>query len=68
MIFPEEPVEVTTVSTGKAEYPCKCRKSGEDDMPKLTLHRKEVLSDGWTRWVCLKCGQVKFSRGGGEAS
>jgi len=29
----------------------------------ITIHRKEVFSDGWTRWVCSECGQVKFTKG-----
>ena len=31
----------------------------------MVFHRKEVYSDGWTKWICLNanCGQVKFSMG-----
>ena len=39
-------------------------KSGAHRPPgSITIHKKEVFSDGWTRWVCSKCGQVKFTRG-----
>ena len=27
------------------------------------MHTREIFSDGWTRWVCGSCGQVKFSIG-----
>lgn len=59
-----EKEEPTLISTEKAKRPCKCTKLDHRD-PNIrnTLHRKEVFSDGWTRWVCSKCGQVKFSKG-----
>ena len=60
MIEKEEP---TLISKKMARYLCKCRKISKKDTPKTTTHTKEVFSDGWTRWVCSRCGQVKFSRG-----
>ncbi len=51
----------TLISMEKVKRLCK---SGAHKPPgAILLHRKEVFSDGWTRWVCYKCGQVKFTRG-----
>jgi len=36
---------------------CKCW----SEEPTLKRHRKEVFSDGWTRYVCARCGKVKFT-------
>lgn len=59
-----EKEEVTVISTEKAKRPCKCRKLDKrDPVIRTTPHTKEVFSDGWTRWTCGDCGQVKFSMG-----
>ena len=49
----------TLISKEKVEYLCKCWSKKST----IKLHTKEVFSDGWTRWVCSKCGKVKFTRG-----
>ncbi len=59
----EKKVKPTLISTGKVKHPCKCTVISKKDPPKTTSHTREVFSDGWTRWVCSKCGQVKFSKG-----
>ena len=55
-----EKEEPTLISKKKARHLCKRSKH---DPHKATPHTKEVFSDGWTRWVCSKCGQVKFTKG-----
>jgi len=51
----------TLLSAEKVKRLCK---SGAHRPPgSITLHKKEVFSDGWTRWVCSQCGQVKFVLG-----
>ncbi len=52
-----EKEEPTLISKEKAKHPCKCSEH------RAVLHKKEVFSDGWTKWICSKCGQVKFTRG-----
>ncbi len=47
--------EVITKEKGKR--PCKC------STHKVINHKKESLSDGWIKWTCAKCGQIKFSLG-----
>ena len=56
-----EKEELTLISTERVKRLCK---SGAHRSPGSILpHKKEVFSDGWTRWVCSKCGQVKFTIG-----
>ena len=40
-------------------------KEFQPETPVTIPHKKEVFSDGWTRWECLNphCGQIKFTRG-----
>lgn len=52
--------EPTRISKGKRRLLCKCSKY---DPVKDPPHTVEVYSDGWTKMVCIKCGQVKFERG-----
>jgi len=40
-----------------------CKSSAHKPPGAITAHKKEVFSDGWTRWVCSQCGQVKFVLG-----
>ena len=54
-----EKEELTLISKEKIEYLCKCWSK----KPTIKLHTKEVFSDGWTKWICSKCGKVKFTRG-----
>lgn len=54
-----EKEELTLISKEKIEYLCKCWSK----KPTIKLHTKEVFSDGWTRWICSKCGKVNFTRG-----
>jgi len=56
-----EKVEPILISMEKVKRLCKCWVKPKP--PTLKIHTKEVFSDGWTRWVCSKCGQVKFTRG-----
>jgi hypothetical protein len=43
----------------KVRYPCKCSSVDPE-------HTMEDGGDGWIRYVCSSCGQVKFSRGEGK--
>jgi len=52
----EEPI---LISKEKVQRLCKCW----SENPTLKRHTKEVFSDGWTKFVCSQCGQVKFTRG-----
>jgi len=54
-----EKEEPTLISKEKVEYLCKCWSKKST----IKLHTKEVFSDGWTKWICSKCGKVKFTRG-----
>ncbi len=54
----EEPV---LISVEKVKRLCNSNYHGASGS--IIMHTKEVFSDGWTRWVCFTCGQVKFSRG-----
>jgi len=56
-----EKEEPTRISKEKVKRLCKCWTKKMD--PILKIHTKEVFSDGWTRWVCSNCGQVKFTMG-----
>jgi len=56
-----EKEEPTVISKERVERLCKCWTKPRP--PSLKRHTKEVFSDGWTRWVCSQCGQVKFTRG-----
>jgi len=40
-----------------------CKSSSHASPGSLFVHTKEVFSDGWTRYVCNTCGQVKFTMG-----
>ena len=55
-----EPEEIILLSKKRVKYPCKC---SQHDPPKPLLHTKEVFSDGWTKLICGRCGQVKFKFG-----
>ncbi|MBA7552611.1 hypothetical protein ES705_45180 [subsurface metagenome] len=50
------------VSAGKVKRVCKCWVK-KPKVPTFKLHTKEVFSDGWTKFVCSDCGQVKFALG-----
>ena len=52
----EKPTLLSTEK--KSQRLCKCWSKE----PALKRHRKEVFSDGWTRWVCSNCGKVKFKK------
>jgi len=56
-----EKVKPILLSMEKVEILCKCW--SESKKFTLKIHTKEVFSDGWTRFVCSRCGQVKFKRG-----
>lgn len=61
-----EKEEVTLISKERVKRLCKSnahRAPGASGHKSKIMHTKEVLSDGWTRWVCSNCGQVKFSKG-----
>ena len=57
-----EKEEPTLISTEKINHLCKCW-SKKPTLPTLKTHTKEGYSDGWTKWVCSECGQVKFTIG-----
>ena len=40
-----------------------CKSSAHTSPGSIINHTKEVFSDGWTRYVCCTCGQVKFTMG-----
>ena len=42
-----------------------CESSSHPE-PIRTLHTEELLEDGWTRRICLECGQVKFTKPSSE--
>ena len=54
----KEPIRI---SKDKVQKLCQSNYHGTSGS--TLMHTREVFSDGWTRWVCLTCGQVKFSRG-----
>ena len=56
-----EKEEAILISKEKVRRLCKSNYHGPSGS--IVNHKKEVFSDGWTRWVCLMCGQVKFSIG-----
>jgi len=53
----EGPILISTER--KVERLCKCWTKKVP--PTLKLHMKQVFSDGWTRYVCARCGKVKFT-------
>ena len=52
--------EVVRISKERIKRLCA---NSSHSVPGIFSHTKEVFSDGWTRYVCLNCGQVKFARG-----
>jgi len=54
-----EKVEPTLISKEIVKHLCKCWHGKQT----LKLHTKEVFSDGWTKWTCSECGQIKFTKG-----
>ena len=54
----EEPILLSTEKVKRI-----CKSGAHKPSGAITLHTKEVFSDGWTRWVCSKCDQVKFTTG-----
>jgi len=56
-----EKEEVTVISMEKVKRLCRCWSIPKH--PTLKRHTKEVLSDGWTRFICSRCGQVSFKIG-----
>lgn len=62
--YEEVPKKVTVISTEKVKRICKS--SAHRDLnrgPRSFVHIKSVLSDGYTKWECRTCGQVKFTKG-----
>jgi len=57
-----EKEEPTSLSKEKVKIRCKCW-IGKHEKPTFKTHKKEVFSDGWTKWTCSFCGQVKFTIG-----
>jgi len=57
-----EKEEPTLLSKEKVKILCKCW-TKKPTSPTLKTHTKEVFSDGWTKWTCSECGQVKFTMG-----
>jgi len=57
-----EKEEPTLISTEKIKILCKCW-TKKPTPPTFKTHTKEVFSDGWTKWICSECGQVKFTIG-----
>ena len=51
----------TLLSTKEVKRLCKSNTHRPPGL--ITLHTKEVFSDGWTKWICLSCGQLKFTMG-----
>jgi len=37
-------------------------KSSFHVVPVVKTHAKRLLEDGWTRYICQTCGQVKFMK------
>ncbi len=56
-----EKEEPTLISTEKVKH--LCESGAHKPSGVIVLHKKEVFSDGWTRWVCSQCGQVRFTMG-----
>ena len=54
----EEPIRISKEKVRRL-----CKSSAHTSPGANLIHTKEVFSDGWTKYVCHTCGQVKFTRG-----
>jgi hypothetical protein len=59
----EEGSETEKMSVGVEKVQRMCASNAHKSEGVMTKHTKEDLGDGWTKYVCSSCGQVKFAVG-----